>query len=207
MAAALGERAGDVEGAVAIEGGDLDRDDALDVEEAAPEAAIEDPSAHRRLKIEPDHRDDLGDPPAVVEEGGVVGVAQRREAEKGGVVADGRRELRFAERLIGRADHSGDRDRRRLPGATPAVHRPKRELEHRLQQADFRFPDLELRGVDRHRDPAGAGVAVVARERDLPAFVEPAVGGQRERVRRDHQAAEERPAQLDQPAGVRNGHR
>ena len=74
-----------------------------------------------------------------------------------------------------------------------ALHR---QLEDRLQQADFRLADLELRGVDRHRDAAGARVAVVAGQRDLAPLVERAALGQRERMRRNHQPAQQRAPQL-----------
>ena len=57
------------------------------------------------------------------------------------------------------------------------------------------------------RDAAGAGIAVVARQRDLAPLVEPPVRSQRQRVCRDHQAAQERAPQLDEAAGVRIGHR
>ena len=53
---------------------------------------------------------------------------------------------------------------------------PLREREHRLQQADRRIADRELRRVHADGDPAGAGVAVVPRQRHLPALVEPALG-------------------------------
>src|SRR5688500_7597258 len=53
IAPAVGERARDVEGAVAIERGDLHGDDAVDVEEAAPEGAVEHAAANGGLQIEP----------------------------------------------------------------------------------------------------------------------------------------------------------
>ena len=96
VAAALGHAAVDVQRAIAIERRDLDRDDALDVEEAAPESAIEDAPADRRLQVEAEDRNDVGDAAAVLEERRVVGVAQRAKAEQRGVVAERRRELRFA---------------------------------------------------------------------------------------------------------------
>ena len=167
--------ASDVERAIAIERRDLDRDDALDVQEGAPERRVEDAAADGRLKVEADHGDDLGDRAAMLEQRRVVGIFQRGEAQQRRVVAESRRQFGFVHRLRLPADHAGDHQRPRPARFTPLACGSHRELEDRLQQAHFRFPDLELRGVDRDGEASGAGVAVVAGQRNLPPFVERAL--------------------------------
>ena len=71
-----------------------------------------------------------------------------------------------------------------------AARRLDRELEHRAVEPDV--ADRELRRVDADRQPAGAGVEVVARQRALAALVEAALGVERERVGRDDGAGAER---------------
>ena len=66
---AVGHGAGDIQSAVAIEGRDFDRDDALDAEKRAPESSVEHPPAYGGLKVEADDRNDLGNQTAVLEQG------------------------------------------------------------------------------------------------------------------------------------------
>ncbi len=72
----------------------------------------------------------------------------------------------------------------------PVARGARRQLEHRLVQADL--ADRELRGMHAHRQAAGAGVEVVARQRTLVPQIEPALRVQRQRVRRDDGAASQR---------------
>jgi hypothetical protein len=65
------------------------------------------------------------------------------------------------------------------------------EAEHRLEQADGGIPDGELGRVHADGDAAGAGVAVIPCERNLAALVERSSLGQRKRMRRNHQPAQE----------------
>jgi hypothetical protein len=55
-----------------------------------------------------------------------------------------------------------------------------------------RVADCELGGVHAHGNAARAGGDVVAREPALAPLVEPAFGGQGERVRRDDEARADR---------------
>ena len=82
VASALGQRGRDVERAVAIERRDLDRDHAFDVEEAAPERPVEHASAHGRLQVEPDDRDDVRDAAAVIEDTPIVVVTKRGKTQQ-----------------------------------------------------------------------------------------------------------------------------
>jgi hypothetical protein len=52
----------------------------------------------------------------------------------------------------------------------------------------FGIPDLKLRGVYAYGEPTRAGGDVVAGQRRRAGAVEGAVGGERQRVRRDHHA-------------------
>ena len=62
------------------------------------------------------------------------------------------------------------------------------QLEHRFKQAEARLANFELRGVHAHGDASRAGRQVVAREGALPPLIEFAIGGERERMRRNHDA-------------------
>ena len=62
-----------------------------------------------------------------------------------------------------------------------------RQLQHRAVEADI--ADLELRGVHADREPAGAGIDVVARKGALRGAVELAPLVERQRVRGDNRPA------------------
>ena len=78
--------------------------------------------------------------------------------------------------------HPGDQDDR----APRFSRRFGAEFEHRRQHAIV--VDAKLGGMDAERQPAGAGSQIVAAEGALPALVEPQLGGQRQRMSRDHAA-------------------
>ena len=80
--------------------------------------------------------------------------------------------------LIGAPDRAGDQEERSI---RPALRRFHRQLEHRLVEAEL--ADRELGRVDADREPARAGVEVVAGERPLTSPVEAAVRVQGERMR------------------------
>ena len=109
---------------------------------------------------------------------------------------------RFAQRLRRAPAHARDHDQRALhPG--PAVLDGR--LEHGLIQAGF--TDRELGGVHTDRQPAGAGIDVVAGERTLAAPVEAARRVQSERVRGDHRAfAQDRQHVLRQIVSMHDAH-
>ena len=107
----------------------------------------------------------------------------RGEAEQSRVIADAARDLGLGDGLPGRAGEACDQRQRPLG---PARRRLGGELQHRPVQADV--ADRELRGVDADREPAGAGVDVIARQRALMDGIEAAIGVERQRMRGDHRA-------------------
>ena len=103
------------------------------------------------------------------------------------MIAEIARECRLLHRLGGAAHQSRDHDRWL---ARPLGRRPHRELQHRPIEPGF--ADRELGGVHAHREPARAGVEIVAGQRALAAEVELARRIERERMRRDHHALAQR---------------
>src|SRR5262249_57773234 len=100
-----------------------------------------------------------GDAAAVMEQPIVVGIAQRREAQKRRIVTERDRELRLGDRLGRRPADTGNHDGARLPGASAAVaasrraaRRPNRELEDRLEQSNACVAYGELGRVDADRN-------------------------------------------------------
>ena len=89
------------------------------------------------------------------------------EREQAGVIAEVARELRLLDRLLGAADHAGDHDDR---AARPFGRGARGKLQHRPVKPGL--ADRELRGVDADREPAGAGVEIVAGQRPLPPRIE-----------------------------------
>ena len=134
----------------------------------------------------------------------VIVVPQGGEAEQRGVVAERHRELRFAECLRGETAHAGDQDR--TGSEAPVVHGAPRQVEDRLQQLHAGIADGELRGVHADGDAAGAGIAVVPRQRHLAPLVELARFGHGERVGRNHQAAQQCAAKFRPPIALRSAH-
>ena len=196
LAAARRERAHDVERLVAVERGDLDRDDRLDLEEAAPEALVEEAPADRRLEVEPDERQHLAHRAAVRDELRDPLVAERPEAQEDGLVAEAASGLGLGHRLLRGADGPRDPDERPPRAALGLRGDLRGEAEHRLEETGL--PDRELRGVHADRDPPRAGVGVVAGEGDLAALVEPPLGRERERVGGDDVPVEQpRPQVLE----------
>ena len=115
------------------------------------------------------------------------GALHSGERKKPGVIAEIARDMGFLAGLVRAAGEAGDHDRRDVRPLGRGAHR---ELEHRLIKADV--ADRELRGVDADREPAGAGVEVVAGERALAPRVELARRIKRERMRRNGDAAAQR---------------
>ena len=87
------------------------------------------------------------------------------------MIADAARDLGFRDRLAGRAHQTRDQRERPLG---PGGRGFRGKFKHRPVQADV--SDGELRGVDADREPAGAGVDVIAGQRALVEGVELAVG-------------------------------
>ena len=110
------------------------------------------------------------------------------------------RDLRLAHRLLRRTGKAGDQRQRTLG---PIRRRLGRKLQHRPVQADV--ADRELRGVDADREPAGAGIDVIARQRALMHLVELAVGVERQRMRGQHGAVGDQAAHLGFDLAVMHG--
>ena len=113
----------------------------------------------------------------------LAGRFHRGKAEQPRMIADAARDLRLGDGLLGRSGEARDQRQRALG---PVGRRLRRQLQHRPVQADV--ADRELRGVDADREPAGAGVDVIARQRALMHGVERAVGVERQRMRGEHRA-------------------
>jgi hypothetical protein len=122
----LGDRAHYHFGAAAVERGDLDGDEVVELHEAAPERAGEIATTHCRLQVEPHHRHDLADRANVVDqfrERAVLPVRQRNESH---MISQLLRQNRLRGRLPRIAYDPGDADHR-LDGALVRVHRRRSE--------------------------------------------------------------------------------
>ena len=176
-----------VQRAVAVEGRDLDRHHVLQCGEAAPEGGTQHHTAHRRLQVEADQRNALGQARTMLQPLVLARAGEGGEAHHACVIAEAEGDVRLGQRLFRPPDQARDTHQRPV---CPGVGGLGGELQHRLVES--RLPDRELRGVDADGEPAGAGVDVVAGERPLPLRIQSALGVERERMRRDHHALGER---------------
>ena len=115
------------------------------------------------------------------------GALESGERKKPCVIAEAARDMGFLAGLVGAAGEAGNHHLRDVRPLGRGAHR---ELEHRLIKADV--ADRELGGVDADREPTGAGVEVVTGERALAHRVELARRVERERMRRNRDAAAQR---------------
>src|SRR5690606_16288680 len=192
LASRRDDRPHDVERPVAIEAGDLDRDDVLDLGEAAPKGVRQLAPADRRLEIEAEDRDDLGDRAHVSEDRVLIRlIAEGPEAEKPGVVTELAKDLRLGDGAPGAADDAADANEGLGALEVGAVHLLLRELEHRAEEPVARVADRELRRVDADGEAARARIDVVARERPLPPLIECSLARERERMRGKNDSARE----------------
>ena len=175
LGAGVDDAAHHVERAVAIERRDLDRDDVVDRGEARARTT---PAARARRPPAADRSRPAGSPRRPPRNASISSSSlapfMRGEAEQAGVVAEAAREPRLGTRLL------GARRKRRRPCTSGRLASMSRAVstassQHRLVQADL--ADRELRRVHADREPAGAGVEVVAGQRALAPLVEPALGG------------------------------
>ena len=81
-----------------------------------------------------------------------------------------------------------------------AIHLLAGERQHRLEEADRGIANGELRRVHADRQAAGSGRGVVARQRALPALVEPAVAVKGQRMRGNDPAVLKRRANAGREA-------
>jgi Tetracyclin repressor-like, C-terminal domain len=82
------------------------------------------------------------------------------------MIADAERDLRLRDRLLGRATKAGDQRERPLG---PVVGGLGRKLKDRPVETNI--ADGELRGVNADRQPSGARIDVIARQRALVPLV------------------------------------
>ena len=75
------------------------------------------------------------------------------------------------------------------------------KLQHRPVEPGL--ADRELRGVDADREPARAGIEIVAGQRPLPPRIELALGIERQRMRRNDDALAQQRQHLRRPVGAR----
>ena len=120
---------------------------------------------------------------------GVVGIRERREAEQPRMVAEPRQQVGFAQAPVGGPADAADADQRLAPLRVGAIHLLARERSTGSKRPTLRIANGELRRVHADGQAAGAGRHVVARQRALPALVEPAVGVERQRMRGNDPAA------------------
>ena len=147
----------DVERAIAVERGDLDRHDVVDGGEPRPESARQRNTAHRGLQVEADQRHLVGDSRAVLDQLVLARALQRGERQQHGVIAQRARGPGLLDRLRRLADRACNHDQR-LVG--PVTCRLDRELQDRAIEPDL--ADRELRRVHADRQATRAGIEVVA---------------------------------------------
>ena len=101
VAAGREHGADDVEGAVAVKGGDFDRDEFGDAGEGAPEGVAENAADDGGLQVEADEGKGARDGAAVIENFplGIAGAGPRAEAEEAGVITQLARGAGFGEGL------------------------------------------------------------------------------------------------------------
>src|SRR5262249_39182584 len=75
----------------------------------------------------------------------------------------------------------------------PFARRLRCQRQHRFEQSDSWIADGELCGVDADGQAASARIAVISRQSALASFVEPAIGVERERMRRNDNSVTQRP--------------
>src|SRR5581483_7699633 len=189
-----------VERTIAVERRDLDGDDIADLGKAPPEIGAEDHTADRGLQIEADQRNFLRYISAMRDDLVLAGRFHRGEAEQPGVIADAARGPGFAHRLSRRAREAGDQRQRAL---CPVRCRLGRKLQYGPVKTDI--ADCELRGVDADREPTGAGIDVVTRQRALMHMIELAVGIEREWMRGQHRALGDQAPYLGLDLAVMHG--
>src|SRR5262245_12282035 len=134
IAADFRDSADHIERLVAIERRDLDGDDVLDPGKAPPERVRQHASAHRRLKVEAEQREDFGNAATVVKQFVLARVAKRTKTEQTRVEAQFAGKCRFSERLLCLPADPGNPE---LLTSAAAKFR-SRQFEHGFEQSDFR---------------------------------------------------------------------
>ena len=180
----LHDAAHHVEGAIPVKRRRLDGDGVVDFGEAAPERSGKGTAADRRLEIEADQRNLIGDPSAMRGQRVLGIVLQRTEAQQPRVVAKPDRGFRFPDRLLRAPGEPGDHGDRAVG---PLVGRLRPQSQHGLVESGL--ADGELCRVNAHREPARPGIEIVAGERALAPCIESAVPVEGQRMRRNDRAA------------------
>ena len=185
VAAGFDEGADDVDGLVAIEGGDFDGDDVFDFGEAVPERMAEEPPANGWLQVKADQGKMAGQFPAVGDEGIVICVAQCPKTQQSSVIPEFAGEVGLGDCLGGGAADTGDADGMIGLG----IEIPEfggGEFEDGAEQAVL--ADGELGGVDANGEAARARGVVIANKGALADLVKAALGVQGQGTGGDDQA-------------------
>ena len=152
-----------VERAVAVEGRHLDGDDVVDGGEAAPELRRQRDAADRGLQVEADQRHLRGHRRAMRDQFVDRRALHRRQRQHAGVVAQAARDVGLAHAPA----RWGRTGRRSAPPGAASSSRAVRAASSSTGSYRPTLADRELRGMHAHRQAAGAGVEVVARQRAL----------------------------------------
>ena len=144
-------------------------------------AARQADAADGGLQIEADQRHLARHGAAVRDQLVLAGTSHGAEAQEHGVVAERAGDAGLGLGLRGLADDAGDHHQR---APRPVLRCLGCQLQHRAVEADI--ADLELRGVHADREPAGAGIDVIARKRALRGAIELTPFVERQGVRGDH---------------------
>ena len=179
--ASLDHAANEGERLVPVERRHLDRDHVFDGGEAAPEGGGQDAAADGRLQIKTDQRNFLRHAGAMLDDLVLARALECRQADESGVIAEGSRDLRFADRLAGLAHQPGDAHEWPVG---PSLYGLDRQPEYGFVQAGL--ADFELGCVHPDCQAARARIDVVAAERPLPSLVQCFLRRQGQRMRGNH---------------------
>ena len=169
--AGFGDSTHDIEGLVTVERCDFDSYDIIDLRELAPEFEGENAAADGRLQVETNNRQNLRDGARVSEKFCVACIFEGGEAQKACVVTKISKDAGFAKglrRVSADSTHTQEGNR---TAAIGTIHFFSGDFQDGFEEADARFADGELRGVNADGQSADARGDVVASEGTLAAFV------------------------------------
>ncbi len=189
FAAAFRHGPNDVQGLVTIKGRNFNGHHIFNLNKTPPEFNVENPSAGRWLEIKSENGNDGADGPAVPDQAGNRGVAERAQAQQSGVVAQPPGPFRLSNGLVGCAANTRDLHDPPVELLLAFAYGFGRERQDGFKQASPLIVNCKLCGVNSYGDTACARMAVIACECALAAFVELALRSQRKRMSRNNYAA------------------
>ena len=116
---------------------------------------------------------------------GIVAILHCCERQQAGVVSQIMEQIRLPKRLGCIAACTANPDQRLTTRAVGPAHFFSRQLQNRLEKANLRLANCELRCVHSDCEPAGAGCDVIAAQSSLTSLVQTSVRVQRQGMRRD----------------------